>query len=69
MAPDAFWLWTQRVDTAPSLAALDAVARDLRKLREDDDQAALFLRCTLRRICLYRALGPDPQAVLDPALK
>ena len=55
MAPDAFWLWTQRVDTAPSLTALDAVATGLRQLKEDDDQAALFLRCTLRRIGLYHA--------------
>jgi hypothetical protein len=64
MAPDAFWLWTRRVDTARSLAALDTVATDLRQLREDDDQVALFLRCTLRRIGLAR-LDPAPQAALD----
>ena len=68
MAPDAFWLWTRRVDTAPSLAALDAVATGLRQLREDDDQAALLLRCTLRRIALYNAWA-RLQTALDSTIQ
>jgi hypothetical protein len=53
MAPDTYYLWAQRVDAAPSLAALETVATGLRQLREEEDQANLFLRCTLRRVDLY----------------
>ena len=55
MAPATFSLWAQRVDAAPSLAALETVATDLRRLREEEDQANLFLLCTLRRVRLYHA--------------
>ncbi len=55
MAPATYSLWAQRVQAAQSLAALDTLAGDLRQLPEEEEQADLFLLCTVRRVDLYHA--------------